>query len=119
MAGDKKPTTDQPLSLHGMSPEDAIKKAFQTPPKKADDCQVCGAKLLHIVVDGERGQSPAELRMHCKVIAADSGLLCLVHSSEDSCRNRTSRCGRKVQETRVESGESRAGGAVSLLPETR
>lgn len=35
MAGDKTPRKQSRLSLYGMKPEDALKKALSTPPPKA------------------------------------------------------------------------------------
>jgi hypothetical protein len=37
-----KTNRDEPLSLHGLTPEDAIRKMFNTPESKTVICPTCG-----------------------------------------------------------------------------
>ena len=44
---------DDRLSLHGMTPEDAIRKMFATPEPEAVRCEKCGPVTGLVVIDEE------------------------------------------------------------------
>jgi hypothetical protein len=54
---DKKKPTSEPLSLHGMTPEEAIQRMFATPlPSKPMYCPNCQELITGLALVGEEGE---------------------------------------------------------------
>ena len=67
---EKKPQSEsKPFSLHGMTPEEAIQRAFATPlPSKPMHCPNCREQITGLTLGGEEG----ELRCpKCGTVATD------------------------------------------------